>query len=278
MKPALKNREALQTYLNGQKDNFEQALLSEAINVKGKIEEILEVGNIDLLNNAHKLVGYIVQGKKQEVIAFAEQEGAAWAIHALTLEFKLEWVQAIRRTLWNFIRQYDEAYNEEMERNAYYELEKQINDMVDQFLNTFFITYSKFKDELIEQQKKLVENLSVPIIPISKSICILPLIGTIDDYRANIIEEKALMAIGENAIQTLIIDLSGIADMEENVIDYILKMIDGATLMGCDPVLTGLRPEIVRKMVRLGVSFGKKALTKGTLQQALQEFMVVIEK
>lgn len=278
MNSALEKREALQTYLKGQKDNFEQALLSEAINVKGKIDEILKIGNIDLLNNAHKLVGYIIQGKEQEVISFAEQEGKAWATHALTLEFKLEWVQAIRRTLWNFIRQYDELHDETIERNAYYELEKQINDVVDQFLNTFFITYSKYKDNQIEQQKKLVENLSVPIIPISKSICVLPLIGSIDDYRANIIEEKALMAISENAIQTLIIDLSGIADMEENVIDYLLKMIDGAKMMGCDPVVTGLRPEIVRKMVRLGVSFGKKALTKATLQQALQEFMIVNEK
>lgn len=95
-------------FLSEHKDEFEAILLSEAVNVASKINDILQQGNIDLLKNAQTLIQRVVEQKESEVIAFAEQEGVAWAKHALTLSFKLEWVQAIRRTLWKFLHRYIE--------------------------------------------------------------------------------------------------------------------------------------------------------------------------
>lgn len=275
MSRAFEIEEGFIQYLLQHKDHFEEKLLSEAINVSEKIEEILLIGNIDLLNNAHKLVLFVVNQKDEELIKFAKQEGIAWATHSLTLAFKLEWVQAIRRTIWYYIQKYYETENPSLDQENFFILEKTINNHVDQFLNTFFISYSECKDQLIEEQRSLVENLSVPIIPITPSICILPLIGELDPHRAQIVEEKVLIEINKFHIQQLIIDLSGIAEMEAEVVDYLIKLIDGANMMGCDTIITGLRPEIVREMINLGVSFENRAKTTGSLQQAIKNFIVI---
>ncbi|MBS4205530.1 STAS domain-containing protein [Lederbergia citrea] len=262
----------IRKYIDLNKQNFEDSLLLEAVNVKDKIKEIEKYGNINLINNAHKLIGFVINGKEKELEDFAEQEGIAWATHALTLSFKLEWIQAIRRTLWKYIQKYYEQMKN-VSLQELFILEKQINNRIDKFLNAFFIIYSKYKDKLIKEQRELVENLSVPIIPITPSISILPLIGTIDSMRADILEEKVLMEIGNLRIQKLIIDLSGIADMESDVIHHLIKMIDGISLMGCNAIITGLRAEVVRKMIHLGMKFDKNTETLGTLQQALYQYI-----
>jgi rsbT co-antagonist protein RsbR len=263
-------------FLTANREDFKQKLLSEAVNVGSKINDILEKGNIDLLKNAEVLAHYIVENKEEELVEFAKVEGIAWAQHSLTLAFKLEWVHAIRRTLWYFLYQYDNK-NEDNEspRKKFFDLEKRINDSVDQFLNNFFISYSNYKDELILSQKKLVENLSVPIIPINSSIAVLPLIGRIDTYRVHTLEEKVLMGISSMKIQTLIIDLSGIAEMELDVIFQFGKILNGVNMMGCKAILTGLRVELVRKIVDTGVAFDGQIETKGTLQQTLKEHLVL---
>jgi rsbT co-antagonist protein RsbR len=259
-------------FIQENKADFEDSLLNEASNVKEKIEEILMVGNIDLINNAHRLIQYIIEGNERELQSFAKQEGIAWATHAIPLSFKLEWVQAIRRTLWKFLQEYYEV--NKVLTEEFFSVEKQVNNQVDRFLNVFFITYSQYKDSLIMAQKELVENLSVPIIPITPTICILPLIGAVDLYRTNILEEKVLTEIGKLRIQTLIMDLSGIMEMETEVIDHLMKIIDGTSLMGCNTVITGLRSEVVRNMINVGMRLNEKALTLGTLQQALNKYLL----
>ncbi|MFP3886421.1 STAS domain-containing protein [Priestia filamentosa] len=261
-------------YVKDKREVFQQKLLSEAVNVAEVIHDILRQGNIDLLKNAEKLVVYILENNHQDIVAFAKQEGMAWAQHSLTLAFKLEWVQAIRRTLWKTIYEYQSEFNLPSIREDFFELEERINNNIDQFLNTFFLSYSDFKDELIYRQRKNVEHLSVPIIPISPTIAILPLIGTIDSHRMNIIEEKVLNDIARTRIQTLIMDLSGITDMDEVVIDHFHKVLKGISMMGCETVITGLRPELVREMIHLGINFNQKAITKGTLQQSLKDYLL----
>ncbi|MET1180752.1 STAS domain-containing protein [Peribacillus simplex] len=267
--------EKIMEFLLQNKSEFEEYLLSEAVNVRDKIEEILLIGNVDLLNNAHRLIRYIVEQNESDMIAFAEQEGVTWATHSLTLSFKLEWIQAIRRTLWTFLYKFESAKVVFSESKTFFELEKKVNEKVDVFLKSFFVSYSDYKDKLILAQQSLVENLSVPIIPVTSTTCVLPLIGTIDNTRIQIIEEKVLQEIGERRIQTLILDLSGIIEMEVEIINDLLKILDGTAMMGCKAVVTGLRPEVVTKMIRSGVQIENRAETKGTLQQALKDYLVV---
>ncbi|PFG07650.1 STAS domain-containing protein [Bacillus sp. es.034] len=266
--------EIVTDFLRENREDFQQKLLSEAVNVSGKINDILEKGNIDLLKNAELVAHYIVENKEEGLIEFAKIEGIAWAQHDLTLAFKLEWVHAIRRTLWYFLYQFDEEQGDgEASREKFFLLEKRINDNVDQFLNNFFISYSDYKDEQLWSHKKLVENLSVPIIPVNSTIAVLPLIGMIDSYRVNALEEKVLMEISSIKIQTLIIDLSGTAEMEMDVLFQFEKILNGINMMGCKAILTGLRVELVRNIVNSGIAFDSLVEIKGTLQQTLKEHL-----
>ena len=266
--------EIVTDFLRANREDFQQKLLSEAVNVSGKINDILEKGNIDLLKNAELVAHYIVENKEEELIEFAKIEGIAWAQHDLTLAFKLEWVHAIRRTLWYFLYQFDEEQGDgEASREKFFLLEKRINDNVDQFLNNFFISYSDYKDEQLWSHKKLVENLSVPIIPVNSTIAVLPLIGMIDSYRVNALEEKVLMEISSIKIQTLIIDLSGTAEMEMDVLFQFETILHGINMMGCKAILTGLRVELVRNIVDSGIAFDSLVEIKGTLQQTLKEHL-----
>ena len=270
---AIYNAEKLIEFFVDNKDDFQAQLLKEAVNVREKIEEILLIGNVDLLNNAQKLIHYILEEKEEEIIAFARQEGIAWATHSLTLSFKLEWVQAIRRTLWNFLYNFETQWNVLHDVDVFFELARKVNEQIDHFLRSFFISYSDYKDQLILAQQSMVEKLSVPIIPITPATCILPLIGTVDAARINIIEEKVLMEIGKLRIQILILDMSGILEMEPEILTQLMNILDGTSMMGCKVVITGMRPEIVTKMVRNGLNFDNKAETKGTLQQALRDYV-----
>ncbi|MFS0667795.1 STAS domain-containing protein [Peribacillus frigoritolerans] len=270
------DEDKIMEFLLQNKSEFEEYLLSAAVNVRDKIEEILLIGNVDLLNNAHKLVRYIVEQNETDLISFAEQEGVTWATHSLTLSFKLEWIQALRRTLWTFLYKFEQEKKAFIEDSkVFFDLEKIVNEKVDEFLKSFFVSYSDYKDKLILAQQNLVENLSVPIIPITSTTCVLPLIGTIDYSRIQIIEEKVLMEIGKLRIQTLILDLSGIIEIEVEMITDLMKILDGTAMMGCKAVVTGLRPEVVTKMIRSGIQLDNKAETKGTLQQALKDYLVV---
>jgi anti-anti-sigma regulatory factor len=263
----------IKDFIINNKQHFEDRLLAEAINVKDKIDEIHRVGNINLLNNAHKLVLLVVEEREHELISFAKQEGVAWARYSLTIGFKLEWIQAIRRTVWDFLYNFDLNRSKDQQGDFYFNLERNINQQFDQFLTSFFISYTKYKDELLESQRKLVEKLSVPVIPISPEISILPLIGTVDAFRAQTIEDKLIEVIGTSHIQTLIMDLSGVAIMDVEVINHLIRVINGISMMGCKTVITGLRPEIVKMMINMDIKFDSLIELKGTLQFALTDYL-----
>ncbi|KYD06635.1 hypothetical protein B4102_3020 [Heyndrickxia sporothermodurans] len=266
--------DTIKDFLFANRTSFEERLLDEAINVSDKIEEIHTLGNINLLQNAHKLVLFVVEEREHELITFAKQEGVAWAKNSITLAFKLEWIQAIRRTLWDFLYNYDLRHQTEVKRDEFFTLEKKVNELIDQFLTYFFISYSNYKDELLASQRKLVENLSVPIIPINDEISILPLIGNIDGTRMSIIEDHVLTSIGANHIRTLIVDLSGVAYMsDDTVFQHFARLIRGFSMMGCNTVLTGIRSEIVKHMISLGINLNENAVSKGTLQLALNDYI-----
>lgn len=270
----LKESAAILNFLCEHEQAFEETLLKEVGNEEQIMNEIQLLGNIHLMENAHKLTKYIMEQDERNLLQLAKNDGEAWARYSFALSFKLEWIHALRRTLWIFLQKYEETSEYRHGAASFYHMEKYVNDAVDQFLHAFVSAYSTYKDELIASQKLLVENLSVPIIPITEHTSVLPLIGELDTTRMTKIEEKTLVEIGKNRIQQLVIDFSGVVHMEELGRD-IIKIIDGANMMGCNITITGLSPNIIQQMIKEGHStaIDRKANTKITLQQALQTIL-----
>lgn len=257
---------------------FEQRLFIEAANVKDIIDEIKHVGSIDLMSNAHKLVKLLIEDKDLEIVQFAQNEGKLWAMHStLNVAFKLEWFQAISRVLWDFIFNFERLGEKEMTRERFFSTERRINTSLVTFLRHFYMSYTMYKDDLLKSQKEMIDELSVPIIPLTTSVSILPLLGSIDTHRAKVIQEKVLEQIDKLQIRTLLVDMSGVAFLDTMVVKHLFKILDGVGLMGCKAVVTGIRPEIAGTMVNLGISFADWVETKGTLQQALEELGLQVQ-
>ncbi|WP_218092517.1 ATP-binding protein [Paenibacillus solanacearum] len=263
---------SLEQFMLHNKEAFEESLLNEAMNLRELLVDIQTIGSIDLLQNAHKLVIFLVRNQHYEIMNFAKEEGMLWAKQpSLNLSVKLEWFQSIRRVLWSFLYNYDRLCGTAVTRESYYSQERQINSTLDIFLQQFVVSYTTIKDELIQAHQEMINDLSVPIIPMSSSISILPLLGTVDTHRAKMIREKVLHQVGKMQIQTLLIDMSGVALLDAVVADHLFKIVNGIGFMGCSAVITGIRPEIANTMVELGIQFNDKVKVKGTLQQAFEE-------
>ncbi|WP_304653941.1 STAS domain-containing protein [Domibacillus sp. PGB-M46] len=145
-----------------------------------------------------------------------------------------------------------------------------IDPLLDHAVYCFSLTYIHFYKESLENAKTAFIELSVPVVPLSKGIAVLPLIGNIDTERAGLLMEETLKAAKRLNLTHLILDLSGVLMIDTMVADQIFKVIDALKLLGVQTILTGIRPEIAQTAVSLGLDFSKQA-TWANLQQALAD-------
>ncbi len=269
--------QSLRDYFTVNQDKFDEYLLREAVNVRGKLDEINNKSSINLIDNAHKLVGLLLGRHEHELVQFAKDEGKLWARHSLTLALKLEWLQVFRKVLWDFLYHYDLQCGKPADREEFYRQERRINVSLDSFLRHFFMSYTQFKEDILQAHREMIDDLSVPLIPLAPTVSILALVGTIDTFRAKKIQEKVLAQIGTTKIRKLIIDLSGVAYMDTAVVTHLFRIIDGISMMGCRAVVTGVRAEIANTMINMGITFADKVETKGSLEQALEEYGMKVE-
>ncbi|KPV42075.1 ATP-binding protein [Alicyclobacillus ferrooxydans] len=260
----------LQGFVEANQERFRDHLLSNRPEIASTLLKIKEESGVDLVNNALILVELTLGNHPHELALFANKEGKLWAKHSLQVSFKLEWIETIKRVLWDYIYNYYRVQETNFSLTAFFELERSINSTLDSFLTHFTISYNQFKDELLQSQRELVENLSVPIIPLTKTVSIVPLIGTIDTFRAVTVQEKVLRQIELDRIETMIIDLSGVTYLDTAVLNHLFHLFDGIEMMGCKAIVTGIRAEIASVLVKTGLSMGHNVIKKGNLQQALE--------
>jgi ribose transport system substrate-binding protein len=127
----------------------------------------------------------------------------------------------------------------------------------------------KLHDEVVTAQQRLIRELSTPVIPITDTTLVLPLIGTIDSTRAQQILEKMLTAIALHHAQILIVDITGVAVVDTSVAHHLLQAAQAARLLGATVLLVGITPEVAQTIVQLGVDFSG-IITHSTLQSGLE--------
>jgi rsbT co-antagonist protein RsbR len=112
-------------------------------------------------------------------------------------------------------------------------------------------------------------ELSTPVVELWHGILALPLIGTLDSARTQIVMQNLLEAIVAKGSDLAIIDITGVPTVDTLVAQHLLKTIAAARLMGAECVISGIRPQIAQTIIHLGVDLGG-VLTKATLADALQ--------
>ena len=129
--------------------------------------------------------------------------------------------------------------------------------------------YQKGREEIIRRQQMELLELSTPVVKIWDGILVLPLIGTLDSSRTQVVMESLLQSIVETNSAIAIIDITGVPAVDTLVAQHLIKTVSAARLMGAHCIISGIRPQIAQTMVHLGVAFGD-VVTKASLADALK--------
>jgi rsbT co-antagonist protein RsbR len=128
-------------------------------------------------------------------------------------------------------------------------------------------TFQKGREEIISQQQQEMLELSTPVVQLWEGVLALPLIGTLDSARTQVVMESLLQKIVDTGAGIAIIDITGVSTVDTLVAQHLLKTVAAARLMGADCYISGIRPQIAQTIVHLGVELGS-VVTKATLADA----------
>ena len=134
--------------------------------------------------------------------------------------------------------------------------------------------YQKAREQVILRQQQELLELSTPVVQLWQNVLALPLIGTLDSARTQVVMESLLQKIVDTGAQIAIIDITGVPTVDTLVAQHLLKTIAAARLMGADCIISGIRPQIAQTIVHLGVNL-EDVITKATLADA---FVVALKR
>jgi len=128
-------------------------------------------------------------------------------------------------------------------------------------------SYQKSREDVIRRQQEELLELSTPVVRLWDNVVAVPLIGTLDSARTQVVMENLLQEIVNLGAAIAIIDITGVPTVDTLVAQHLLKAVAAARLMGADCIISGIRPQIAQTIVHLGVNLGD-VTTKATLADA----------
>ncbi|NUP77079.1 MAG: STAS domain-containing protein [Nonomuraea sp.] len=131
-----------------------------------------------------------------------------------------------------------------------------------------FETFADAREKIIMDQAEQLLELSTPVVKLWDGIVAVPLIGTLDSARTQVVMEKLLQTLVDTGAEHAVIDITGVPAVDTQVAQHLLKTVVAARLMGAECVISGIRPQIAHTIVTLGIEFGD-IVTKATLGDAL---------
>ena len=136
--------------------------------------------------------------------------------------------------------------------------------------NTVAVSFVEERERIIRQQQDSIRELSTPVLPVRERLLILPIIGVLDRERARQLTVQLLSGIRTHRAKVVVVDITGVPDVDESVANHLVQTVDASRLMGASVIITGLSPEIAQTLVTIGVDLSKMN-TVGDLQGGLEE-------
>ncbi|MCS0604395.1 STAS domain-containing protein [Streptomyces sp. LP11] len=134
--------------------------------------------------------------------------------------------------------------------------------------------YVRTREEIISSQAEQLLELSTPVVKLWDGVVGVPLVGTLDSARTQVVMEKLLQTLVDSDSTHAIIDITGVATVDTQVAQHLLKTVVAARMMGAQCIISGIRPQIAQTIVALGIEFGDiptNASLSDALRQALKE-------
>jgi len=150
-----------------------------------------------------------------------------------------------------------------------YEDSLKISKIIDNMAILTFEGYIKGREDVISRQTDEITEISTPVIRVWDGVVALPIIGTLDSARTQVVMENLLQQIVETGSTIAILDISGVPAVDSLVAQHLIKTVSATRLLGAECIISGIRPEIAQIVVHLGIDLSN-IITKSTLASALQ--------
>jgi len=143
-----------------------------------------------------------------------------------------------------------------------------VSELVDDLGLHSVKAYQKTREEVIQRQQEEMLELSTPVVKLWDGVLALPMIGTLDSQRTQVVMESLLQRIVDTGSEIAIIDITGVPTVDTLVAQHLLKTVTAIRLMGADAIISGVRPQIAQTIVHLGLDL-QGIVTKANLADAL---------
>ncbi|MCU0117489.1 STAS domain-containing protein [Pseudomonas sp. B2M1-30] len=145
----------------------------------------------------------------------------------------------------------------------------EISELLDAFAMHTIKTYQKTREAVIKRQQEELLELSTPVVKLWDGVLALPMIGTLDSQRSQVVMESLLQRIVDTGAEIAIIDITGVPTVDTLVAQHLLKTVTAIRLMGAECIISGVRPQIAQTIVHLGLDL-QGVITKANLADALK--------
>ncbi|OCA88357.1 hypothetical protein A8F94_09955 [Bacillus sp. FJAT-27225] len=235
----------------------------------GPISDQLRKERVKLIGLYEELLVDDFETAMAKITEWGEKTGAFCSELGMTIDMALDELNYYREELTEIIFELGQESDKSLAE--YHEANKKLQRIIDKAAQSFSIAFVAHHKEIMKKAQREIEELSVPVVPLEEGVAVLPLVGTIDTYRAKLLMEESLRKSAQLGVTYFIVDLSGVPIVDTMVANQIFQVIDALRLLGVEAVLSGIRPEIAQTMVLLGIDTSK-IKTFSSLQQALQTY------
>jgi rsbT co-antagonist protein RsbR len=194
---------------------------------------------------------------------FLENVSRSRALQGFTSEETATFIFSLKKPLFSQIRRAT-SNNPESLAEATWEA----TELIDKLGMHTVKAFQKSREEVINRQQEEMLELSTPVVKLWEGIIALPMIGTLDSARTQIVMESLLQRIVETGAEIAIIDITGVPTVDTLVAQHLLKTVTAIRLMGADCIISGIRPQIAQTIVHLGIEL-QGITTKANLADAL---------
>jgi rsbT co-antagonist protein RsbR len=136
--------------------------------------------------------------------------------------------------------------------------------------NTVGVSFVQERERVIRQQQEAIRELSTPVLQVRERLLILPIIGVLDGQRARQLTQQLLQAIRANRAKVVVIDITGVPEIDSTVANHLVQTVEACGLMGAKVIISGLSSDIALTLVTIGVDLSKMNAV-GDLQGGIEE-------
>ena len=224
-----------------------EEIFSEATSVYDNYVEVLETGSVEALQDYARNLSERIIPRGVET---NEVLGIVLLLRDVLARSLFEKYQADFDLLNRVLDVYDPAAN--------------------RIANTVGVSFVQERERVIRQQQEAIRELSTPVLQVRERLLILPIIGVLDSQRARQVTEQLLRGIRTNRAKVVVIDITGVPQIDSTVANNLVQTVEASRLMGASVIITGLSSEIAQTLVTIGVDLSKMNAV-GDLQGGIEE-------